>query len=101
MNKKLIKILSIIGFGLTVIGVNAQQEPIAPQLVSANNTIKKSLPISLEEIQNKLIKENNCQFNCNNLIEQKIKSFKKDKRNRFWNLMLMLKKQVLLYYHLK
>lgn len=79
MNKKLIKILSIIGFGLTVSGVNAQQAPIAPQLASANNTIK-SLPISLEEIQNKLIKENNCQFNCNNLIETKIKSFKKDKK---------------------
>ena len=71
MNKKLIKILSIIGFGLTVIGVNAQQEPIAPQLASANNTIK-SLPISLEEIQNKLIKENKCQFNWNNKIETKI-----------------------------
>ena len=53
MNKKLIKILSIIGFGLTVSGVNAQQAPIAPQLASANNTIK-SLPISLEEIQKKL-----------------------------------------------
>ena len=39
MNKKIIKVLSIIGFGLTVIGVNAQQEPIAPQLASAYNTI--------------------------------------------------------------
>ena len=39
MNKKIIKVLSIIGFGLTVSGVSAQQAPIAPQLASANNTV--------------------------------------------------------------